>query len=73
MPKIEVNGIEHVVENEVLTYEDAIVLAGYKPHRILTVVFMKAGGKKPEGILIPGRHCWVKDGTRLEVCDTSNA
>lgn len=71
---ISVNGRDHLVNKNVLTYEDVVTLAGLNPKRVLTVVYKGVAGRKTEGTISPGRFIrGVIPGTRFTVADTSGA
>jgi hypothetical protein len=63
------------VTTENLTYEEIVTHAGYKPDRILSVVYSWRGPGDVErsGTLIRGGSVRVAEGMHLSVADTSNA
>jgi hypothetical protein len=72
--KIHVNGVEHVVDHEVLTFEEVVALAYGEPNptTIYSVTF--SHGKEPkEGELVAGQTVTVKNNTEFDVDDTGRA
>lgn len=70
--EITINGTKQPLK---LTYEDIIMRAGYKPNRIISVVYRgkKHGDIHREGTLYPGASVEVEDGMVFNAADTSNA
>ena len=74
--KIIVNGKTHELNSNpgqpfyTISYETIVELAGYRPHRVLTVTYAHADRS---GILIPCQRCVVEEGQIFNVADTSNS
>ncbi len=74
--KINVNGLDKTTPLTELSYEELVFLAkGPGAHKPLyTVTYSKADQPfKPGGIVAPGESVKIKDGTIINVHDTSNA
>lgn len=73
--RIIINGEEHIVETEVLSYEQVVSLAyptPPEPNMIYTVTYRKA--KEPhEGSLVPGQRVEIKEGTIFDVTPTGKS
>lgn len=71
---IQVCGKQFPTDKSSLTYEEVLSYAGYRPDRILSVIYINSGNiDKREGSLTPNNHVQIQEGTRFEVADTSNA
>ena len=70
-----VNGETHFIDQETLSYEDIVLMAGRKPDRILTVVYStrRKGDEQRQGTLTPGGSTLIEDGMVFSVADTSSA
>lgn len=71
---VNVNGRERTLhDQDQISYEDVLLMAELKNDRLYTVTYHKAVGEKPDGILAPGEHVMVKEGTVFNAHDTSSA
>ncbi len=74
---IVVNGREKTVEDEELTFDRVVALAFEDPPTgefiCFTIIYRKAGGRKPEGILIEGEAVKLRDGTVINVTVTDKS
>jgi len=72
-----VNGQEKVVEKEELSYEEVVALAFNPPptgdNILITIVYRRGQGDKPEGSLLPGGTVKVKDGMIFDVTATDKS
>ena len=72
-----VNGKEKTVEKDDLTYDDVVALAFDSPptgdNILITIVYRRGHGDKPEGSLVPGGTVKVKDGMILDVTATDRS
>ncbi len=72
--KIFLNGVEKVVERRALSYADVVDISGISGADIYTVAYTHADQlSKTSGTLTPGESVRIKEGTRIDVADTSNA
>ena len=72
-----VNGREKTVEKTDLTYDEVVALA-FNPlptgdNILITVVYRRGHGDKPEGSLTPGGSVKVKDGMIFDVTATDRS
>ena len=74
---IMVNGREKTVEKTDLTYEEVVALAFNPPptgdNILITVVYRRGHGDKPEGSLTPGGTVKVKDEMIFDVTATDRS
>jgi len=70
--KVIVNGCEHRVETDRLSYADVAALAGKPGAKELTMTYDRAAYKK-QGLLSPGESIKVVDGTIFCAVYTGNA
>ena len=72
-----VNGREKPVEKTDLTYDEVVALAFNPPptgdNILITIVYRRGHGEKPEGSLLPGGSVKVKDGMILDVTATDRS
>jgi hypothetical protein len=72
-----VNGREKTVEKTDLTYEEVVALAFNPPptgdNILITVVYRRGHGDKPEGSLTPGGTVKVKDEMIFDVTATDRS
>ena len=75
--KIIVNGTQHTVSTEVLTFEAIVDIAfpGYPtdPNVVFSVTFDKAESKPHQGTLAPGGKVTVKNNTVFDVTQTNRS
>lgn len=72
--KIILNGQEHEVEKEILTYEDVVTLVYGKPVSIVvSITYRRAATPKEDGILSFRQSVPIKEGTVFNAYVTSNA
>lgn len=72
-----VNGKERTVEKEDLTYDEVVALA-FNPvptgdNILITIVYRRGHGEKPEGSLVPVGSVKVKDGMIFDVTATDRS
>lgn len=70
---IEINGQEHTIEGDLLTYELIAELARLDARLNPSIVYKRSGGKITEGILYPGDLLAVVDGTSISAYVTGNS
>ena len=72
--KIAVNGIEHTVTNDVLSFDDVVAIAfpNADPNTIFSVSFDHAKEPK-EGELLKGQSVTIKQNTEFDVDDTGRS
>ena len=71
-----VNGREHEVEKEEITYAEIVALAFSNPPTdgaIFVVTYRRGHGNKPEGTLVEGGSVKVKKGMIFNVTPTNRA
>lgn len=72
-----VNGKEKVVEKETLSYDEVVALAFDSPptgeNILITIIYRRGHGEKPEGSLLPGGTVKVKDGMIFDVTATDKS
>lgn len=72
-----VNGIEHKVPKEEISYEEVVTFAfpDYPQHPEInySVKYKRGHGNKPEGVLLPGESVKVKDDMRFDVSPTGQS
>jgi endonuclease YncB( thermonuclease family) len=71
--KVIINGTEHVLEGATLSYEVAVGISGLSGADLYTVTYVRADGSKASGFLTKGESVQVKEGTIVNVSDTSKA
>lgn len=69
---IRLNGVKTKVEQETLSYEEIVELAGLRAGRVYTVVYTK-GVNGSKGSLTASQSVKVIDGMNINADDTSNA
>lgn len=58
---------------DAISYSDVLFMAGmHRAEGLITVTYRNAAEDKPDGILAPGEHIMVKEGTAFSAQDTSN-
>ena len=74
---IVVNGTQHEVEKDEISYADVVTLAfpdyPQHPERNYSVKYRRGHGNKPEGILSPGGSVKVKEGMIFDVSFTGQS
>lgn len=73
---IVVDGTEHTVTNDLVSYEQVVQLAyptPPTPDTIFSVSYEKAKKHPHEGDLVPGQTVEVKDGTEFDVTPTGKS
>lgn len=70
---IEINGQEHTIEGDLLTYDLIAELARLDARLNPSIVYKRSGGKITEGILYPGDSLVVVDGTSISAYVTGNS
>jgi Multiubiquitin len=72
--KITVNGVEHTVDHDVLSFDEVVALEfpNADPNTIFSVSFDHAKEPK-EGELLAGRSVTVKQNTEFDVDDTGRS
>jgi hypothetical protein len=72
--KLTVNGVEHTVDHEVLTFDEIVALAfpNADPNTIFSVSFDHAREPK-EGELLKGQSVTIKQNTEFDVDDTGRS
>jgi Multiubiquitin len=72
-----VNGTQHEVEKNKITYEEVVTLAfpDFPQHseRTYSVTYERGQGNKPTGILSPGGEVRVKEGMTFKVKHTGQS
>jgi hypothetical protein len=72
-----VNGKEKTVEKDDLTYDEVVALAFNPPptgdNILITIVYRRGHGDKPEGSVVPGGSVKVKDGMIFDVTATDRS
>jgi hypothetical protein len=75
--KIIINGTEHTVQNEVVTFDQLTEIAfpGHpnNPDIVFSVTFEKAESKPHQGTLAEGGSVTVKNGTTFDVTQTNRS
>jgi hypothetical protein len=74
---ITVNGKQKEVEKDDLSYDEVVELAFASPptgeNILITIVYRRGHGDKPEGSLLPGGTVKVKDGMIFDVTATDKS
>lgn len=69
--KISINGKEHELsEEDKVSYEQVVTLAGYNPTSVITVVYARGNTC---GNLTFGQSIGVVEGLKVDACRTGNA
>jgi hypothetical protein len=71
-----INGREHQVEKDELTYAEVVELAFNNPPNdttLFVITYRRGHGNKPEGTLVEGGTVKVKDGMIFNVTPTNRA
>lgn len=72
--KVFVNGTEHVVDHDDLTFEEVVVLAFGEPNATTIYMVTFTHGREPkEGELVAGQSVTVKNNTEFDVDDTGRS
>jgi hypothetical protein len=74
--KIIVNGTEHTVESDVVTFEQVVAIAyptPPTPDTIFSVTYEKAKKHPHDGDLVAGQSVEIKNGTEFDVTPTGRS
>lgn len=71
--EIIVNGKPQLVRNNIVSYEQIVILAEGNPNYNYSISYYNSDGIKENGILYRGGYCIVKNGTIINCYYTNNS